>query len=831
MNPEKDKFVFDPDIEKYMQSLADHGVRPSFKINGPPRWNDTSTVSGKEGEPKDYALYEKTLEEYARHYMKFGLDRYYIINEPDQGGWWTGGWPGYYRFLASSDKAIKSVDKRLLTVAPESWSFVAQFVDTVLKSEHVDVFSGHYPLENSVGNVHGDFYWTRMFKTGVTLPFINGEEFASWPSNLRLGKLQKNYPGALGDGAGVGPVAMANLGVGAYRTVELHLTGRRPNPQPFLRFGEHDVVPDQTIFQHRAVADELVGTQVRKQLETPPNVIAWLYKRGGDNFLGTYVPIPQMTQLMEITTSSQSLRIFDCFGNAQLAEPVNGKVRLLLSNMDVYVHGLGANDQFAFLPHVTNEKPQIVDPGEQVVAVGKQTALNLGGFGYDPDAQFLRKMLPEWSLKQAPEGMTIRPGSGVIEWSPKAIGRASVTVALTDSEGASAARTFAIDVTTPDGPLARFATRPAPAAVKNGLFKYRPKAVMPNGDALTYSVEGPEGMKMADGVITWTPAAVGDFVMKVTATEPKGRQSVAAYALPVVPNPDRPAEGVMAPRNPTDLTVTKSGPAGVTLVWNQHTFAEHLVQRSTSANGPWTQIAALKDENWFTDKSPGAAAYYRVIARNSGGESEPSEMVNGLNRAPIADAGASRKLAEPGKAELDARGSFDPEGKDVRYQWAIVGQPAESKATLENATSQQAALVTDVAGRYVLSLVVNDGQESSRPDYLWVLVGADRLDSVAYGGADRFATVGERMPLAPVAFSPVSTQRKWFWRWDQSPLNGYVGIRDFMTSGGDITKQKPSLTPQVPGVYQIFFYPIDGETYGYPDVVRIIVGPGEVTGN
>ena len=141
MNPAKDAFKFDPAIDRYMQSLADQGIRPSFKINGAPKWNDSSKIRGKWGEPISYADYEKTVRAYAEHYRRFGLDRYYIVNEPEAGGWWTSGWDGYYRFLAANHRILKAVDKRFLIIAPESWSNVPQFMDTVLRSGDVDVIS------------------------------------------------------------------------------------------------------------------------------------------------------------------------------------------------------------------------------------------------------------------------------------------------------------------------------------------------------------------------------------------------------------------------------------------------------------------------------------------------------------------------------------------------------------------------------------------------------------------------------------------------------------------------------------------------------------------
>jgi hypothetical protein len=175
-------------------------------------------------------------------------------------------------------------------------------------------------------------------------------------------------------------------------------------------------------------------------------------------------------------------------------------------------------------------------------------------------------------------------------------------------------------------------------------------------------------------------------------------------------------------------------------------------------------------------------------------------------------------MAGPGKTVLDGSSSYDPEGKSLNHFWRLVNSPPGSRASLEDAGSNKATLVADRSGRYVVELLVNDGEETSLPDYAWVIVGADPTEQVAYAGPDRFAVVGETVPLSPVAASPATREAKWFWRWDHSPLDAYAGIHDKL-------KRSASLQPETPGVYQVQLWPLDDRTFGYPDVVRIIVGP------
>jgi hypothetical protein len=819
-NPREGEFVYDQAIDTYIRALHELGIRPSFKLGGPPAWNDSSTVPRKRGEPKDYAAYERTVQEFARHFLPMGMDRYYIVNEPEAGGWWSAGWPGYYRFLEANYRALKAVDPNILVVAPNSWSNSPEFVDTVLKSGHLDLVAGHYPVEKIIGNIHGYFYYTRMSLCGVNLPFINAEDFSRWRSQLFMSPVTKNYPGITPYSSlfGVGPVMMASMDVGAYRVVELHLMYDR-EPWPFAKWAPGEVILDDLCFQHRAISDQFAGAQlVGRVPETPPNVLAWVFKRGNDRFVGAFVPVGQMTQLMRIDTNRR-LRVVDCYGNQRIAEPVEGQVRVLLTNADVYVHGLAATDRISFIPHTANERPTMGDVNNVVAVVGIPFRLQLAG--YDPDSDLVMRRFPRWRLGAAPAGMTIREGSGLIEWTPTAAGTVSVTVDLIDPDGAGATRTISIDVAAAGTNLPpRFRSAPTPVAVINGAYRYQLKTEDPNGDPVSYALQGPAGMTLADGAISWRPTAMGVFPVRITATDGRGGQSEQRYELTVCPNPDRPSMGMAPPRAPTDLTVTASSAEAVTLVWNHHAFASHVVQKSAGRGGPWRELAVVK-ENHFTDRAPGAAAFYRVISRHAGGDSEPSNVVNGRNRAPIAEAGPSFKLEGPGTVTLDGRMSFDPEGAPLRYEWSLIAAPRGARATIAEPAAAQTAFTVDRSGRYVVGLRVNDGEEDSAMDYLWVVVGVDEYERVIWAGPDRFATVGEAVALAPGSASPARRQSRVFWRWDTSPIDAFEAI-----VGSD--RPQATLRPPKPGVYHINLHVLDvpdQRVYGYPDTVRVIVGP------
>jgi hypothetical protein len=69
-------------------------------------------------------------------------------------------------------------------------------------------------------------------------------------------------------------------------------------------------------------------------------------------------------------------------------------------------------------------------------------------------------------------------------------------------------------------------------------------------------------------------------------------------------------------------------------------------------------------------------------------------------------------------AELHGACSRDPNGLTLTYHWQVVDQPNGSKIELPDAARISPTIVPDLAGRYVLSLIVSDGQLTSEPAFV-----------------------------------------------------------------------------------------------------------------
>ena len=105
------------------------------------------------------------------------------------------------------------------------------------------------------------------------------------------------------------------------------------------------------------------------------------------------------------------------------------------------------------------------------------------------------------------------------------------------------------------------------------------------------------------------------------------------------------------------------------------------------------------------------------------------------NTIPVAQAGLDQNVANNTLVNLDASSSSDADNEPLSYLWAFTSLPTGSFATLKNATSAETSFTTDVEGIYQLTLIVDDGKDSSIADSI-TITSTVTSDNVSYAIVD-----------------------------------------------------------------------------------------------
>ena len=145
---------------------------------------------------------------------------------------------------------------------------------------------------------------------------------------------------------------------------------------------------------------------------------------------------------------------------------------------------------------------------------------------------------------------------------------------------------------------------------------------------------------------------------------------------------------------------------------------DHLTYSWTFSSRPPGSSATLSgatnaSASFVPDKG---GAYVARLTVSDGTASASDDCTITVNSPPTADAGPDQDVTVGDTVQLDGTGSADPEGSTLTFGWAFESRPPGSAASLQNPTSATPSFVPDIAGVYVVRLVVTDGSLQSAPN-------------------------------------------------------------------------------------------------------------------
>ena len=190
------------------------------------------------------------------------------------------------------------------------------------------------------------------------------------------------------------------------------------------------------------------------------------------------------------------------------------------------------------------------------------------------------------------------------------------------------------------------------------------------------------------------------------------------------------------------------------------------------------------------------------------------------NTAPVANAGPDQTVQMGATVMLNGSGSNDVDGNPLTYQWTFVTVPTGSTATLLNPTNVMPTFVADVAGQYVVKLLVNDGKVTSTQNTVTITTTGGNTAPVANAGPDQSVPVGTTVTLNGSGSNDA----------DQNPLTydwSFISIPSGSAATlSNPTAAKPSFVADKAGQYVVQLIVNDGTVNSTPDTVTIAAATG-----
>jgi RHS repeat-associated protein len=127
-------------------------------------------------------------------------------------------------------------------------------------------------------------------------------------------------------------------------------------------------------------------------------------------------------------------------------------------------------------------------------------------------------------------------------------------------------------------------------------------------------------------------------------------------------------------------------------------------------------------------------------------KSTSTVTITNLDVTPIANPGPAQTVPVSSTVNLDGTASSDVDGHNLSYRWSLLSKPSGSAASLSLSTSENPYFTADVAGKYVVQLIVNDAVADSVPQT--VLISTDSSRPVAGPGPHQTVAVGSTVQLS-----------------------------------------------------------------------------------
>ena len=330
-----------------------------------------------------------------------------------------------------------------------------------------------------------------------------------------------------------------------------------------------------------------------------------------------------------------------------------------------------------------------------------------------------------------------------------------------------------------------------------------------DGDSLTYEwrvTDRPDGSvstiaSAASIEASFTADAVGEYRIRLRVSdgidECEQTITITATSPNRAPECSASAAGELVAGEPVTLDASATiDPDGDALIYQWR-----IVERPEAST---TTIDAVTLK--ITTFTPDVAGTYRIKVTANDGEATCDQtidiVVESANEPPVCDAGSDATAITGEAVVLNGGGTLDPDGDTLVYQWRIIERPEGSTATIDAVSLKITTFSPDIAGEYVIRLIVDDGTDDCRDDL--VLTVRENEPPVCDAGGDAAGVIGEAFVLDASGTTDADGDALVYqWRIIERP-DGAAAVID------EVTLKVTSFTPDIVGTYRIRLIVTDG---------------------
>jgi hypothetical protein len=187
-----------------------------------------------------------------------------------------------------------------------------------------------------------------------------------------------------------------------------------------------------------------------------------------------------------------------------------------------------------------------------------------------------------------------------------------------------------------------------------------------------------------------------------------------------------------------------------------------------------------------------------------------------VNVAPTANPGPSQNVVVGAVVSMDGSASKDSDGGSLTFKWALIGKPIGSAASLTNPTYPNPKFTADLAGNYVVSLVVNDGKADSTVATVSVTATVANAAPVANAGVNQNVVIASTVTLDGTASTDANNDSlSYKWVLQSKPATSSATL-------AAATSAKPTFKADVAGTYVATLVVSDGKANSELAAVSIL---------